>query len=46
MEKKVRLPKHKFHIQSGDTVLVIGGNAKGQRGTVKEVDCGKRPRPG
>lgn len=37
MEKKITLPKHKFHIQTGDTVLVIGGNAKGQRGVVKEV---------
>lgn len=37
MEKKITLPKHKFHIKSGDTVLVIGGNSKGQRGVVKEV---------
>ncbi|AQG82012.1 50S ribosomal protein L24 [Spirosoma montaniterrae] len=37
MKKKVILPKHKFHIKTGDTVLVIGGNSKGQRGVVKEV---------
>ena len=37
MEKKITLPKHKFHIKTGDTVLVIGGNSKGQRGVVKEV---------
>lgn len=37
MEKKVTLPKHKFHIQTGDTVVVIGGNSKGLRGVVKEV---------
>ena len=37
MEKKVTLPKHKFHIKAGDTVLVIGGNSKGQRGVVKEI---------
>lgn len=37
MEKKITLPKHKFHIKAGDTVLVIGGNSKGQRGVVKEV---------
>lgn len=37
MEKKRILPKHKFHIKMGDTVLVIGGNSKGQRGVVKEV---------
>ncbi|RIV27517.1 50S ribosomal protein L24 [Fibrisoma montanum] len=37
MEKKVKLPKHKFHIKTGDIVLVIGGNSKGQRGVVKEV---------
>ncbi|PRY40909.1 large subunit ribosomal protein L24 [Spirosoma oryzae] len=37
MEKKITLPKHKFHIQAGDTVVVIGGNSKGLRGVVKEV---------
>lgn len=37
MEKKRFIPKHKFHVKTGDTVLVIGGNAKGQRGVVKEV---------
>jgi large subunit ribosomal protein L24 len=37
MEKKGTLPKHKFHIQAGDTVVVIGGNSKGLRGVVKEV---------
>lgn len=37
MEKKRILPQHKFHIKTGDTVLVIGGNSKGQRGVVKEV---------
>ena len=37
MEKKVTLPKHKFHIKTGDTVVVTGGNSKGKRGVVKEV---------
>ena len=37
MEKKRILPKHKFHIKTGDTVVVIGGNSKGLRGVVKEV---------
>ncbi|GAB3987447.1 50S ribosomal protein L24 [Spirosoma daeguense] len=37
MEKKITLPKHKFHIKAGDTVVVIGGNSKGQSGVVKEV---------
>jgi large subunit ribosomal protein L24 len=37
MEKRITLPKHKFHIQAGDTVVVIGGNSKGLRGVVKEV---------
>ncbi len=37
MEKKITLPKPKFHIQAGDTVVVIGGNSKGLRGVVKEV---------
>lgn len=33
MEKK----KAKFHVKTGDTVLVIAGNSKGQRGVIKEV---------
>lgn len=33
MEKK----KAKFHIKTGDTVVVIAGNSKGQQGIVKEV---------
>lgn len=37
MEKRITLPKHKFHIQAGDTVVVIGGNSKGLRGVVKEM---------
>ena len=37
MEKKVNLPKHKFHVKTGDTVVVIGGNSKGLRGVVKEI---------
>ena len=37
MEKKITLPKHKFHVKTGDTVLVIGGNSKGLRGVVKEI---------
>ncbi|TAE31250.1 MAG: 50S ribosomal protein L24 [Cytophagales bacterium] len=32
MEKKA-----KFHVKTGDTVLVIAGNSKGQRGVIKEV---------
>lgn len=37
MEKKKEVVPHKFHIKSGDTVVVISGNHKGQRGVVKEV---------
>lgn len=37
MEKKTTKPRHKFHIKTGDTVLVIAGNSKGQQGTVKEI---------
>jgi len=33
MEKK----KAKFHIKTGDTVVVIAGNSKGKQGTVLEV---------
>ncbi|WP_019988509.1 50S ribosomal protein L24 [Rudanella lutea] len=33
MEKK----KAKFHIKTGDTVVVIAGNSKGQQGKVTEV---------
>lgn len=31
----------KFHIKKGDTVLVISGNSKGQKGTVLDVLRGK-----
>ncbi len=37
MEKKKTVVSHKFHVKTGDTVLVIGGNHKGQRGVIKEV---------
>ncbi|HEX9957942.1 MAG TPA: 50S ribosomal protein L24 [Fibrella sp.] len=37
MEKKKTVVPHKFHIKTGDTVLVISGNSKGQRGVIKEV---------
>ena len=37
MEKKKVVVPHKFHIKTGDTVVVISGNSKGQRGVVKEV---------
>ncbi|OIN59053.1 50S ribosomal protein L24 [Arsenicibacter rosenii] len=37
MEKKTTKPRHKFHIKTGDTVLVIAGNSKGQQGVVKQV---------
>jgi large subunit ribosomal protein L24 len=37
MKKKIILPKHKFHVKAGDTVVVIGGNSKGQQGVVTEV---------
>jgi large subunit ribosomal protein L24 len=37
MEKKKTVKPHKFHVKTGDTVIVIAGNHKGQRGTIKEV---------
>lgn len=37
MEKKTTKPSYKFHIKTGDTVLVIAGNSKGQQGAVKQV---------
>ncbi len=37
MKKKKTVEPHKFHIKTGDTVLVIGGNSKGHRGAVLEV---------
>lgn len=36
MEKK-QTKKQKLHIKSGDTVMVIAGNAKGKSGVIKEV---------
>ncbi len=37
MEKKKTVVPHKFHIKTGDTVMVISGNSKGQQGVIKEV---------
>ena len=41
MEKKTTKTRHKFHVKTGDTVLVIGGNSKGQRGVILSVDTEK-----
>lgn len=35
--KKIEKPKFKFHVKSGDTVEVIAGDEKGNRGTVTKV---------
>ncbi len=35
--KKSKVTKHKFHIRTGDNVVVIAGDEKGKKGTVKEV---------
>ena len=38
MKKKEQVKKHaKFHIKSGDKVIVIAGNHKGSEGEVKKV---------
>lgn len=38
MKKKEQVKKHaKFHIKSGDKVVVIAGNNKGSEGEVKKV---------
>ncbi|MCS7005793.1 MAG: 50S ribosomal protein L24 [Cytophagales bacterium] len=34
---KKKLVKHKFHIKTGDRVMVIAGNHKGKEGVVKQV---------
>ncbi|MCY7351877.1 MAG: 50S ribosomal protein L24 [Cytophagaceae bacterium] len=41
MEKKVN-KKPKLHIKSGDTVMVISGNAKGKSGKVAQVMIDKQ----
>jgi len=36
MKKKVEV-NHKFHIKTGDKVMVIAGNHKGKEGVIKQV---------
>lgn len=36
MGKKIEIPS-KLHVKSGDTVLVIAGDAKGKKGVIKEM---------
>ena len=36
MGKKIEIPS-KLHVKSGDTVLVIAGDAKGKKGVIKQV---------
>jgi large subunit ribosomal protein L24 len=40
MEKNTK--KVKLHVKTGDTVVVISGNAKGKQGVIKSVDTEKQ----
>ena len=38
MAKKAKAPAVQLHVKTGDNVLVIAGDEKGKRGTIKSVN--------